>query len=226
MSTDFGEVNDNQIIQIGCLKDINFKIWAKNRMVDMLRVNELKEMYESDNYKVVPGIIHTFEKDGKHIIYDGSHRYFAAKDFPGMHVIFTTLKNPTKEMVDEAFRLVNKSVPVPECYFMDDDEKKKLCVKVVEYVKTRWPDFCKASSRPVRPNFNQDKLTDEIFNGIRNNPYTSYDKIIKLIEKLNKETKKIVLTNGIAHWKKCVIKDFWILFLSPEQLQDKLMSVR
>lgn len=227
MSEEFHEVCDNQVIQLKRLKDISFKIWSRNRKVDLLRVEELKEMYKNDNYKMIPGIIHTFEKGDNHIIYDGSHRYMAAKEYDtNMLVLFTTIRNPTEEIIHKAFEMVNKSVPVPECYFMNDDEKRNLCVKIVDYIKTRWPDFCKATSRPVRPNFNQDKLTDEIFNGIRNNPYASYGSIVNLIEKTNKEMKKVVIDNGLAHWKKCVNKDFWLLFLSPEQFQERLMGVR
>ena len=223
---DFHQVCDNQIIQLKRLGDIQFKIWAKNRMVDKKRIKELKEMYKIDNYNMIPGIIHTFEKNGSYVIYDGSHRYSAAKDSPDMFVLFTSIVNPTKEIVDKAFLMVNKSIPVPECYFMDNEDKKVICVKVVTWMSTNYPDFLKTSSRPIRPNFNQDKMTDEIFTGIKNNPYTTYDKIIKMLTELNKEMRKKIVGNGISHWKKCSNKDFWMLYASSEEIQERLMNIR
>ena len=223
MLTYITDISDNEQLYYGHITDATFKIWEQNRKIDNSRVTELKTLYIKNNNKVVPGIIYTFIKNDSYIIYDGTHRYKASKNLD-MFVLVSVIKEYTAELINESFLNVNKSIPVPDCYFNDKNNKKKLCEKIVEYINDKYNTFKSSSLRPIRPNYNQDVLMDDIFIALDKNKNKDlcYDDIVSHLEFLNKSMKKTVIGNGLNYWKKSIKYDFWIFYMSREQFIEEL----
>jgi hypothetical protein len=197
------EINDNKVLYIADIKDTDFKIWDKNRFTDQKRVEELIELLK--NYKCVPGIISVFRENGNYFIYDGAHRYLAAKQLNiPLKIIYSQLIVTSPEILKNDFININKSVPVPEMY-LEESKKKETCKNIVMYLVNKYPDF-KSSSRNSRsPNFNQDTLSDILYQILPEK--CSSDEVINSIYNVNLLIKKQQDTKCP---KKCIERDFYL----------------
>jgi hypothetical protein len=139
----------------------DFWNWSQNRPADINRIDELDDYYRSNNIDLVPGVIYVWKKstDKKYYIYDGIHRFEAAKNFPNMSVILTIYYTDDENDILEDFNNVNKNIAVPELYFDNDDRRKLIAQQVVEHICLKYPTHNSASDRFQRPNFNRDMLT-------------------------------------------------------------------
>jgi hypothetical protein len=142
-----------------------------------------------------------------------------------MYALISVIKNPTKKIINTSFIDVNKSIPVPESYFDKDKDKKELCEKLVSYICNTYPNFISTSYRPIRPNFNQDSLNDDIYKAIIVNEKITYKNAIDNLVILNKEMKKNIIQNGITHWKKSFKSDFWLFYMTREEFIDRLKKI-
>lgn len=134
--------------------------WKFNRPPDEERVAEIHEYMKTS--KRLDGIIYLACINNELVCYEANHRREAMKGIEGLHnVLVDILWNATDEKVKEEFVRLNKSVSVPELYLGETTD-------VVEEVRKLVDSFCKNykklkvnSSRPQRPNFNRDMITDE-----------------------------------------------------------------
>ena len=131
MSKKGTKVCNGKIFKILNLKDTEYKIWEGNRQIDQMRIDELIKMYEEGSYEFIPGII-SISNSGK--IYDGFHRYSAAKEYcnkfnKNMTMNVNILESDDPKIIMNDFIKINKSVPVPEVY-LTDLHKKEICEKI------------------------------------------------------------------------------------------------
>ena len=129
----------------------------------MKRVEKIKKYILEKN--LVDGIIYLAKIKEGLVCYDGNHRREALKmidkDFP---IYVNILENPSDLILEEKFRNLNKCVPITDLVFSKGtthDEIKKI-KKVCEHFMEIWKDHRKASSRPRKPNFNQNSLEQKI----------------------------------------------------------------
>jgi len=148
-------------IPMETFKTLDIKMWKFNRPPDMNRVSEIKEFMKMNNR--MDGIINlAFVVHEGLVCYEGNHRRIALEgnNFP---VIVEIIWNVTNEEVTNEFRRLNKCVSVPELYVSETDATTKVEIEeLVSEFRKRFPDHESSSGRPCRPNFNRDKLTDEI----------------------------------------------------------------
>jgi len=108
-----GEIieEDINIVLYKCrIKEIDnekFINWAKNRLPDIMRIIEINRYYKKNKLKRIPGVIYAWEKDNKFHIYDGIHRFLAAKHRKkDMTFLLQVRKTKNeKEIIDECFYL-------------------------------------------------------------------------------------------------------------------------
>ena len=155
------------------------KIWSRNRKPDLKRVEKIKKYILEKN--LVDGIIYLAELDEGLICYDGNHRREALKNIDkNFKVLVNILEKKETANLEEKFRNLNKCVPITDLVFSkgtthnEIDKIKKVC----DYFMEIWKDHRKASSRPRKPNFNQNTLEE---------------KIVKIIEFYGQNIKKISL---------------------------------
>lgn len=139
-------------------------VWKHNRPPDPARVAEIQKHHRETG--MCDGQILLAVINGKCVCYDGAHRLFACKkQFPEGGVQVRIIHDSTDEEVRREFERVNRSVPVPELYFSEDEitshiaslshgVAKGLCELYTSYVST--------SRRPRRPNFNRDRFAEDL----------------------------------------------------------------
>lgn len=140
------------------------RIWKNNRPPDMQRVKEVKDYIKVKG--MVDGQILLAIVNGECICYDGAHRLEASKQlFPEGGVQVRIIYDSTDEEVKEEFYRINKSIPVPELYFSDDEISVKLMSNIQNITRglcENYKAFVSTSRKPQRPNFNRDTFIENL----------------------------------------------------------------
>ena len=180
--------------------------------VDNREVNEAKvdEIYESIiNNTLVPSIFHISEINDNGInlrCWEGQHRWYALKkyynlkktnDIPHLFLCYIYIYKPginADEDIRNKFRNLNKMTPVPIDYDEDSDNKLKrieLVKNVVNHIKKTYPSLLSTASNPQRPNYNVDKLYNQLNDYIKENNLenVSYDYFVMKIDEHNDNLK-------------------------------------
>jgi hypothetical protein len=209
----------NKYFTILNLKDVDFDFWEGNRKTDRKRVDHLKKIYLDNKWTFIPGIIHLFKKIEKnteqYFIYDGAHRYQAAKEYAKEHqknmkmlvYILDDISN-----MKEDFKEINDIVPVPDIYFTSSSETKKNYEQAVDHIIKNYKEFQSKSNKPMKPNFNQHIFLEQLSNVVPNNMESStiIKNLIKLNNKLRKKYSNTTEPNN--QLLKCKKHDFYIFY--------------
>ncbi len=200
------------------LRQINLETWEKNRMVDDLRVNELKDMYKNNNYTTIPGYISVFKKNDKYYIYDGAHRYRAGEIYnKDMKMILSILETDNEKEIWEDFNNVNKSIPIPEIY-LTEDERILLCNDIVKFYIKNYKKFQSASYRCRKPHFNKDKFTQLLSECLPNKNITS-QQVIDTLKSLNNELK------DKCNFPKCKKYGFFLFSADDNRIKNVIRNM-
>jgi hypothetical protein len=139
-------------------------LWKHNRPPDPARVEEIKTHLKHTH--MCDGQILLAIVDGKCVCYDGAHRLFACRQyFPKGGVQVRIIYDCTHSDVRKEFERVNRSVPVPELYFSEDDVSKRLISLshgVAKDLCEIYKPYVSTSRRPKRPNFNRDIFSEQL----------------------------------------------------------------
>jgi hypothetical protein len=139
-------------------------VWKHNRPPDPTRVEEIQEY--TTRTKLGDGQILLAVVDGKCVCYDGAHRLCAYRScFPSGGVQVRIIHDSSNEEIRREFERVNRSVPVPELYFSEDEISlhiSSLSQNVARGLCETYPSYVSTSRRPRRPNFNRDSFTEEL----------------------------------------------------------------
>lgn len=156
--------------------------WKNNRPPDTTRVKEVETHLRETN--VSDGQILLAIVNGECVCYDGSHRLEATKRyFPKGGIQVRIIRDSSEKEVREEFTRINKSIPVPELYFSEDEVAVRLMTIVQNTVKglcENYSEYVSTSRKPRRPNFNRDTFTEELSDCLREK--LSNEKIIGLDE--------------------------------------------
>lgn len=180
-------INNNEKIYVINSVVLNYiKQWRFNRPPDMNRVEEIKKSIQNDTY--VQGIIYIAEINNEFVCYDGNHRREALKTFTG-DILVNVLFNTTDKIIEERFKIINSSNPVPELYLDDPNTTNDIKLSIVNCVQRlckNFKEFSSVSSRCKRPNFNRDTLTDYLYSICKNNNLLlSSDELYDTLMKVN-----------------------------------------
>ena len=141
--------------------------WRYNRPPDEGRVAEIREWMQTSQR--VDGIIHLAAIGTKLVCYESNHRREAMKGLTNLHnVLVDILWDATDEEVKQEFFRLNKAVSVPDLYVTEDqgaqyDELRQT----VDAFCANYKSMRVASTRPQRPHFSRDMVTDEFFRVLR-----------------------------------------------------------
>ncbi len=176
----------------------------------------------NNNYEIIPGIISVFKKENEYYIYDGAHRYEAAKKIPDMKMLISVLDE--EDDVEEEFENVNKSVPVPECYLKEgDNHNTRLCEDLVNHYAKKYPKFVSTSFRCRKPNFNRDNLIDLLNKSLVTSNMAS---VIDLLTEINDDMRDSY--NGKkenSQFKKCEKYNCWIFCMDNDEMTKRLKEL-
>lgn len=204
-------------LPVEIFKQLDIKQWEFNRPPDLNRVLEIKEWMTQFNR--IDGIISLAYLHGL-VCYDGNHRRLAI-DNQNTNILVHVLWDANNEIVTSEFKRINKSVCVPEIYVTENDNK----LEIVEFVSRFRNKYCRVespSSRPQRPNYNRDNLTNEITRLVR--------ELGVHVSQL--ETKLEILNNELSRKdrsklsektiKKCIESGLW-LFAWSSSIDNSLL---
>ncbi len=179
----------------------NTKMWEFNRPPDEVRVDEIVEYIKK--YNNVEGIIYVAEikdvnKNFKYVCYDGNHRIEALRKINlDIYVLIQVLWNASKEQIYNKFYNINKAISVPELYIKENNEidlnnLKMIIQNTVVKICSKYRKYQSTSKRPSKPNFNRDKLVDNLYAFVVDNKLNNIDedKLFDQIMKLNDDYKK------------------------------------
>lgn len=199
------------------VEDTDFKLWEKNRAIDLERVDEIIKTFRSDNYQFVPGYITVFQKDNEYYIIDGQHRYAAAKefsetDFKNISMDVCVIESVEPDIILQEFQTVNKSVPPPE-YLLNAEvnkDKRELCENIVEWLANDYKEFSMKSKKPKKPNFRKDDLNNTLYETLPNN--VTYELVKQKLLELNEYVKQNIDKYETRPAKKCEKYGFYLLY--------------
>jgi hypothetical protein len=142
-------------------KTLDVKSWKYNRPPDTSRIPEIHEWMKQ--FHRMDGVLNLAYIVGEGLVcFEGNHRRIALNGLD--IVVFADIVwDATHESITHEFRRLNKSVCVPDLYVIDTDSPIRGDIEtvVLEFRKS-YPTLESNSGRPQRPNYNRDKLTDDI----------------------------------------------------------------
>lgn len=186
--------------------------WKWNRPPDNEKIVEIMD-------SILKGI-HVFSEiyiakiQNNWVCYDGNHRREALIKLMNTHpqqvshhqgyqqgqcVIVNVYIDATDDIIKQRFIQLNKTTPVPELYtnFGISNVNNTLrsdIENIVSYMCKKYKPFVSTSNNPQRPNFNRDKMIDDLYNLCIERKYTSidYEKFLSMLDELNiKQKEKI-----------------------------------
>ena len=205
------------------LRGIGAKRWSRQRPADEARVAEIQAWIA--HKKDVQGVI-SMAWDSKEglIVYDGQHRWCACKGVAdgGIRVLVEIMWDATEEEIVESFQSINRSVSVPELYTdpaMVAESVRPEIMDLVSVLAGKYKDFLSTSDKPNRPNFNRDRLTDELFAIWRDDlekkvPFSSISRaLITLIGEYHSDpysAPREAVRKNVKMYEKCEKHGFWL----------------
>jgi hypothetical protein len=137
--------------------------WQYNRPPDRDRVAEIREWMKTSER--VDGIIHLAAIGSKLVCYESNHRREAMKGLTTLHnVLVDVLWDATDEEVKQEFFRLNKAVSVPDLYVTEDQSIQLDALRAAaDAFCANYKSLRVASSRPHRPHFSRDMVTDEFY---------------------------------------------------------------
>jgi hypothetical protein len=209
-------LSDNRIastniysIPMAKFKSLDVKQWKYNRPPDMTRVPEIHDWMKQ--FQRMDGILNLAYIAGEGLVcFEGNHRRLALEGLD-IVVFVDILWDATNEIVTHEFRRLNKSVCVPDLYVIENDSTLRGDIeKVVAEFRRKYPTLESNSGRPQRPNYNRDKLTDDILR-IHKDSAIPISEIMTKLEILNESHKlkdRLKLSEKVI--QKCESSGLWL----------------
>ena len=223
-----------------CVRDflqLPIKNWRFNRPVDKLRSKEIAA-YLTKTKQPMETVFYLVKTDKGYEVLDGIHRYTALKMLMEEPVDYITglvgygkaevLVNIRFDATDgetiDAFKNLNKSIPVPELYMKDPDQVKRDVIEsVVKKWTTLYADHFSPSRKPLRPNMNRDtfiEVVTEIYDKHNTDNVLTIDDMEHLLLACNR-TAYMEFAEEETPPKaieKCKRTGFWLFMMSAEQI--------
>lgn len=142
-------------------RTLDVKPWKYNRPPDMTRIPEIHGWMKE--FGRMDGVLNLAYIQGEGLVcFEGNHRRLAL-DGLDIPVFVDIVWDATHESLAHEFRRLNKSVCVPDLYVAETSATLRLELEdaVAEFRK-KYSSMESTSGRPQRPNYNRDRLIDEI----------------------------------------------------------------
>lgn len=206
--------------------------WDKNRPPDPVRVQAIVEYFQLHDVRLIPGLVSIWvDANRTHHVYDGIHRLMAAAQTAHPIAVLVLYRDTTREQdIIDDFLNLNKSISVPSIYLepssAEVDQKRRVCVGLVDELCKRYAAFQSASRKPSRHNFNRDNWIE--FVSSWNIDFTASDlptRVIRELTQLNVHAKRYAEQRHYAVPQKCVQQDWYAFFLPVNVIQEHMERV-
>lgn len=200
---------------------LDVRQWKYNRPPDMIRVPEIHNWMKQFNR--MDGVLNLayIQSEGL-VCFEGNHRRLALEGL-NITVLLDIVWDATHDIVKHEFQRLNKSVSVPDLYVVENDSNLRVQIEdAVASFRKKYPTHESSSGRPIRPNFNRDKLTDE-FTRLQKELRISVPELVERLQKLNEKYKskdRSKLSPNVQ--LKCSLSDFWLFAWSASIATNEL----
>jgi len=205
------KISDTNVyaISMDVFKSLDIKQWKFNRPPDITRLAEIRAWMSE--FKRMDGVLNLAYISGEGLVcFEGNHRRLAL-DGLNITVFVDILWDVSDEVVVHEFRRLNKSICVPDLYVTENHYAVREGIeRAVQEFRKKYPSMESSSGRPQRPNFNRDKLTDDMFRIHKEVGISIEDLMIKLnsLNETLKVSDKSKLSDSIK--QKCEKSGLWI----------------
>jgi hypothetical protein len=140
-----------------------------------------------------------------------------------MTALIEIMWDTTELAIMAAFQTINRAVPVSELYTDPHDVLHAIKGEIADYVAglaTTYKPFLSTSAKPCRPNFNRDRLTEDLFHMWRDDLQEAvpFQRIVAGLTRLNEAydededsiPKERTRKKFPAIHKKCSAHKFWL----------------
>jgi hypothetical protein len=140
-----------------------------------------------------------------------------------MTALIEIMWESTELAIMVAFQTINRAVPVSELYTDPHDVVHSIKGEIADYVAglaITYKPFLSTSAKPCRPNFNRDRLTEDLFHMWRDDLQEAvpFQRIIGALTRLNEMydededsiPKERTRKKFPAIYKKCSAHKFWL----------------
>lgn len=205
-------------------KTLDVRQWKYNRPPDMSRVPEIHKWMKEFNR--MDGVLNLayIQSEGL-VCFEGNHRRLALEGLD-IKVLLDIVWNATHDIVKHEFQRLNKSVCVPDLYVVENDSSLRVQIEeAVSAFRKKYPTHESSSGRPIRPNFNRDKLTDE-FTRLQKELHISVPELVERLEKLNEKYKTKDRSKLSPNTQlKCGLSDLWLFAWSSSISTSELENL-
>lgn len=201
-------------VPMNIFKTLDVRQWKYNRPPDMSRVPEIHKWMKEFNR--MDGVLNLayIQNEGL-VCFEANHRRLALEGLD-IKVLLDIVWDATHEIVKHEFQRLNKAVSVPDLYIVENDANLRVQIEdAVALYRKKYPIHESSSGRPIRPNFNRDKLTDE-FTRLQRELHISIPELLERLDKLNEKYKsrdRSKLSENVQ--LKCGVSDLWLFAWSP-----------
>jgi hypothetical protein len=142
-------------------KSLYVKQWKYNRPPDMTRIPEIHSWMSQ--FRRMDGVLNLAYIHGDGLVcFEGNHRRIALEGL-NIPVLVDIVWDATDDIVRHEFFRLNKAVSVPELYVSDTPATMRVEIEdAVAQFRKKYSSMESTSGKPQRPNYNRDKLTDEL----------------------------------------------------------------
>ena len=204
-------------------KSLDISQWKFNRPPDMSRIEDIRSWMKQFNR--MDGVLNLayISKEGL-VCFEGNHRRLAVEglDIP---VFVDIVWDATHEIVKHEFQRLNKSISVPDLYVIENDATLRVQIEeAVASFRKKYPTHESSSGRPTRPNFNRDKLTDELTR-LQHELQIPVSELMGRLEQLNQKNKNTKDRSklSINIQAKCGLSDLWLFAWSSTIASGELV---
>lgn len=196
-------------VPMSVFRTLDVRQWKYNRPPDMSRVPEIHKWMKEFNR--MDGVLNLayIQNEGL-VCFEANHRRLGLEGLE-IKVLLDIVWDATHEIVKHEFQRLNKAVSVPDLYIVENDVNLRVQIEdAVALYRKKYPSHESSSGRPIRPNFNRDKLTDE-FTRLQKELHISIPELLERLEKLNEKYKsrdRSKLTPTVQ--LKCGLSDLWL----------------
>lgn len=203
--------HETYVFPIDEFRSLGARPWKYNRPVDETRITEIQKAMDTNEH--VDGPIYMAFQPGGFVHYEGGHRAHALQTTTNVkHVMVDMLWDVDDARITEEFKRLNKAISVPTLYVdeTNDSETRLKLEALVNLYRKQYPSHVSPNGRPNRPNFNRDKLSEDLYR-LHKEKSLPVDALVDALDRKNEELKNrdhTKLSPKIV--EKCKVSGLWL----------------
>ena len=180
--------HETYVFPIDEFRSLGVRSWKFNRPVDESRISEIREAMDVNAHVDGP-LYAAFVRGDGFVHYEGGHRAAALQTTTNVnHVMVDMLWDVDDTRITEEFKRLNKAISVPTLYVSSerDTDVRVQLEAIVNLYRKQYPTHVSNTGRPQRPNFNRDKLFEDLYR-IHKERSLPVDALVDMLDKKNVE---------------------------------------